>query len=266
MNWQQDNVKSDSFSLEIYRETMKKAQSLGYEFVQIRDALGELPVKAIILRHDIEYSVRCALNLARLEHELGIKSSYYVLVHSIFYNPFTPENTDSLLEMASLGHEIGLHYETYYFEDRNSDPVDGIRHDVENLSNMLGIDIKSISQHRPARSSVCEGLSKLFIDAYDRRLIYDMKYISDSGCKWRGESLIEILGEHDVIHALLHPDYWNFQADDNLPSIYKKIAVENGGIIMDECDLLIQQNYEYLVRREKLDAERQAKYEASLKD
>lgn len=261
MNWLDPRVVSDCFSLSLYELTLRKALDLNYQFVLICDATRKIPENSILLRHDIEYSVECAYRMAKVEHEIGVKSSYFVLVHSVFYNPFTPENTRMLLEMVEMGHEIGLHYETYYFEDRGLDAAEGIRADAEYLGNVLGLDVESVSQHRPARSSVVENIGKYYVDAYRHDLIYDLFYISDSGVKWRKTSFMDCLGEHSKIHALLHPDYWNFSEQDNLPSMYRKITDRNCEILQDECELLIQQNYEYLLRREQLDRERQKKYE-----
>lgn len=263
MNWDNPKVASDSFSLAIYRRTLLKANRLGYRSMLFGDVPHDvkfIPENTILLRHDIEYSVDCAYKMAELEHSLGWKSSYFVLVHSIFYNPFTPHNISMLAKMADMGHEIGLHYETYYYEDRGLDAIEGIKSDADYLGNSLGRPVRCVSQHRPARSSVLEEIGKEYIDAYRRELIYDIFYVSDSGVKWRHESLETCLGKHSVIHALLHPDYWNFSEDDNLPSMYEKITEQNANLMREECDLLIKQNYQYLLKRKQIDRNRAAKY------
>lgn len=260
MNWEDQKVKSNMFSLQKYEETLIKALESNYKFIQIRQVNDGINDDTIILRHDIEYSVERAYRMAKLEHKIGVCSSYFVLVHSIFYNPFTPENTRMLVEMSEMGHEIGLHYETYFFEDRGLDPAEGVLEDALYLEKMMGFKIESISQHRPARSTVVEKLGEHYIDAYRKDLIYDLFYISDSGCKWRNQSLFDSLGENKRIHALLHPDYWGGDETDNLPDTYRTITDENCKLIHNECDLLIQQNYEYLMKRDQLDKERRQKY------
>lgn len=260
MNWNDSRVKSDIFSLRLYSQCLEKSIDLGYDHVRIKETINPLSERCLILRHDIEYSIDCAYRMAKLESEYGIKSSYYVLLHSKFYNPFTQDNTKKLLEIASMGHEIGLHYETYYFEDLSRSTVDGIIEDVKYLENMLNIKISSISQHRPARSSVVAELNEKFIDSYQRKLIFEMYYISDSGCKWRNLNLYESIGTEAQIHALIHPDYWGFNEDMSLPDIYRTIARENSQEIINESELLISQNYDYLLRREQMDLERRNKY------
>lgn len=260
MNWEDTTVKSDAFSLNSYAECLDKIKDLNYIPIKIKDTKGQLPEKAILLRHDIEYSIDCALAMASVEHTYEISSSYFVLMHSVFYNPFTVENTRKLMDLLDMGHEIGLHYETYYYEDLGKDVYEGIVSDTDYLSKILGIPIKSISQHRPARSSVIDQLNNCFIDAYHPSLIYDMYYISDSGCKWRNHSLYNSLGTVNHIHALIHPDYWYFEEHMNLPVIYRTIADRNARKIIDEADLLIKQNYDYLLNRSKMDEERKNRY------
>jgi len=239
---------------------MERARELNYHSIRIMETVDPLPDRCLILRHDIEYCIDCALHMARAEHKVGLRSSYFVLLHSVFYNPFTPPNTDKLLAIADMGHEIGLHYETYYYENLGRSPLEGICDDAEYLQKALKIEIRSISQHRPARSSVVEELKKRYIDAYSASLIYDMYYISDSGCKWRKDSLYDSLGKVDQIHALIHPDYWTFDENMNLPDIYQALVRKNVQSISGEAEVLIRDNYNYLLRREQMDTSRRKKY------
>lgn len=260
LNWEDPDVKSDAFSLGKYARCLSKAVDLDYAVLRVCQTVKPLPEKCLILRHDIEYSVDCAVRMAELEHEHGVRSSYFVLAHSVFYNPFTPLNTTRIRRIIELGHEIGLHYETYYFEDNNLSATEGIRSDAAYMERMFDVRIQSISQHRPARSSFVEELGKHFIDAYRPELIYGMYYISDSGCKWRHRDLYDSLGRESQIHALIHPDYWGFTETDNLPSIYRAITRANGQEIADECELLIEQNFDYLKRRKEMDRARGERY------
>ncbi len=67
--------------------------------------------KCVILRHDIDYDIKKALELANLEENMGVRSTYFVLVTSDFYNIFSATNADMLNKISSLGHEIGLHFD-----------------------------------------------------------------------------------------------------------------------------------------------------------
>jgi hypothetical protein len=59
----------------------------------------------IALRHDVDRSPNYALKTAQIEHDLGIRGSYYFRI--------VPESFDAgiIERIAELGHEIGYHYE-----------------------------------------------------------------------------------------------------------------------------------------------------------
>lgn len=60
----------------------------------------------MILRHDVDARPQNSLRLARLEHSLGIMGTYYFRMVRQSYDEII------IKEIASLGHEIGYHYET----------------------------------------------------------------------------------------------------------------------------------------------------------
>ena len=60
--------------------------------------------KFVILRHDVDRQKEHALELAKIENDLGISSCFYFRYPSTF-------DTDLLSAISALGHEIGYHYE-----------------------------------------------------------------------------------------------------------------------------------------------------------
>ena len=65
--------------------------------------------KYCVIRHDVEFSVERALNLARIESMLNIPSTYVFQVCNNNYNPFSHKNRKQILEIVKLGHDIGIH-------------------------------------------------------------------------------------------------------------------------------------------------------------
>ena len=90
-----------------YRKILKRMRETGrlcsFEEAQSRDSF-------IVLRHDIEFSIPKALQMALIERRSGVKSVYYVQTGNRAYNPFASENLVLLRMIAMLGHRIGLHY------------------------------------------------------------------------------------------------------------------------------------------------------------
>lgn len=67
----------------------------------------------VILRHDVDEIAENALKMARLEHQLGVQATYYFRIVKQSNKPEVIE------EIASLGHEIGYHYEDLAFAKGN---------------------------------------------------------------------------------------------------------------------------------------------------
>ena len=94
-----------------YSELIHCLHSNGYQFVtfeQYCDKVikGEaLPAQYIIMRHDVEAVPENSLVFAQIEHESGIRASYYFRVVPASNQP------EYIQQIAALGHEIGYHYE-----------------------------------------------------------------------------------------------------------------------------------------------------------
>lgn len=95
-------IKHD-FTLKMYAELCGELKS--HRTVTVQKYLyNTSKAPCIVLRHDVDRSVKNALAMARLEHDLGIQSTYY------FRYPNT-YNTKIIGQICALGHEIGYHYE-----------------------------------------------------------------------------------------------------------------------------------------------------------
>lgn len=90
-------------SLELLLSTLQKK---GYRFVTFEDYLTTKPSgKIVILRHDVDALAQNSLNAAIMENNLGIKGVYYFRI-------VKQSNKPKIIKaIASLGHEIGYHYE-----------------------------------------------------------------------------------------------------------------------------------------------------------
>ena len=96
------------FSLAHYRDTLNMDPHL---FGRAKDR------PKIILAHDVDLFPPYALQMAKVEHSLGVRATYFILQHSEFYNAMSPENMAIWKEIRGMGHEIGLHYNGEYSPD-----------------------------------------------------------------------------------------------------------------------------------------------------
>lgn len=243
-------IDTDRFSLEDYKKILTKAKREGYVFPRLSESKKWIDKydKVLLLRHDVDISPLNALMMAGLEHALGVTSTYYIRLRSVFYNPAASPFFEALTDIKKMGHEIGLHYDCAFYEENGIDAQKGTEDDVRALEKILGIKIKSVAQHKPA---IRKSFHKVtgYVDAYDRKLMEKATYISESGFKWRGRTLSELVGACPKIYALIHPDTWAYSNIDMAAS-YIRTADISKRLIERECDEFIGSTYEYLKKRE----------------
>lgn len=164
----------------------------------------------LLLRHDIDLSLDDALKMADVEAELGVQSTYCVLLSSPLYNPLDGEHAAKIEEIDSLGHDVGLHFNTH---DRWSDgmPSDGeIEEQVRNQQSILDSLVSDISPavsfHRPP-SWVLGKRFTGFQNTYAPPYFTDIAYLADSNQRWRDEPP-ELDELPETLQILTHPGLW----------------------------------------------------------
>ena len=92
------------FTLNTYKKLLETALAKDYQFQTVESYIRQPLKRVVVLRHDSDIWPKNDLNMAKVEHELGIKSTYYFRV---------PETAKPAIikEIVALGHEIGYHYE-----------------------------------------------------------------------------------------------------------------------------------------------------------
>ena len=133
------------------------------------------------IRHDIDYDIVTAARLAKIEHILGLKGSYYVLHTAPYYGYFkdgkyyrSKRCLDILLEIQSMGHEIGLHNDCLYPLIKHGTPIEETLQSELSFLRSHGIDVYGTASHGSFHSygasnyEIFEGISiegrKHFID------------------------------------------------------------------------------------------------------
>jgi len=176
------------FTLKTYQFLFSVLQEQGYQFQTFSDFLENPLKKVIILRHDVDLLPCSALTFAKLQHELGIKGSYYFRA--------VPESWDEVIiqEIAAFGHEVGYHYEN--LTTCNGDIEKGINDFKENLQRLRKLtDIKTICMHGSPRSKYDSKDLWTKYDYKDYDIIgepyfdidfSDVFYLTDTGRRWDG--------------------------------------------------------------------------------
>ena len=100
------------FTLNKYKELLLALRAAGYAITPVSPArVGEVPVgregtyPSLSLRHDVDARPYAAVQMARLEHALGVRSTYYIRSREAYNAP------EAIRLIVQAGHEIGYHYE-----------------------------------------------------------------------------------------------------------------------------------------------------------
>lgn len=108
--------------------------------------------KSVILRHDVDHDPEIARNMAKVEKENGIKSTYFALTSDTLMVWWTnKENRKRMIglyqEIQEMGHEVGLHYDFLgdYFA-LNKDPEEKAR-EVLSFFRENGLRISGCASH-----------------------------------------------------------------------------------------------------------------------
>jgi hypothetical protein len=99
----------------------------------------------LALRHDVDFSLESALELARRERDRDLPATYFVLHTAPYWS--RSDLLDRLRELQSLGHEIGFHNDLVTLERTQSVNIDEYaRRELERLRR-AGIVIVGTAAH-----------------------------------------------------------------------------------------------------------------------
>lgn len=196
------------FTDKIYHKLLRALISQNYDFQRF-DEFVESNVdfkqpgdaRVAIIRHDVDRKPLNSLRMAELEHEYGVKGTYYFRI--------VPEsfNDNIISKIVNLGHEIGYHYEDIDIVARElkASGVTPSKEQIidlaygrycENLKKIRDFaDIKTICMHGSPRSPYD---NKIVWTKYDYKSLgiiaepyYDIDYdvfayFTDTGRRWNG--------------------------------------------------------------------------------
>jgi hypothetical protein len=178
----------------------------GYQFVFFDEK--NVADKVVILRHDIDVSPKHALNMAKIEAELGLKSTYFFMTRSPFYNLFSRHNDKVIREIMELGHQVALHFDGGY-EIQSKTIQSQIDQEICCLERNFGLSIKVVSFHQPNQDVIQGRVQIQQINTYDSDFFKDILYLSDSNMTLSKEKMSKMLsGENKKIQLLIHPMWW----------------------------------------------------------
>jgi hypothetical protein len=183
---------SCSFDLEHYCELLEAAKAGGYRFA----SFGEGPEHGdLFLRHDVDISLAAAVEMAALEAEAGVTTTYLLMTESVFYNLASTEGVAAIARLRELGHAVGLHavHPNVGLDDRFD---------------------RVVSWHNPGPEFMSAEIPGA-VNAYGTRYFSPEKYRSDSNQHWRSGCPHEELraSAFPWLQVLVHPAIWVYPGE-----------------------------------------------------
>ncbi|KAA1244203.1 hypothetical protein F0000_17655 [Aquimarina sp. RZ0] len=236
------------FTVQKYRELLSSLVKGNYTFQTFEEFITKPNRKSVILRHDVDLLPSNSLVFARIQAAKGIKGTYYFRA--------VPESWDETVikKIATLGHEIGYHYEC--LTTTQGDLVSGINDFSKNLSALRQLaPVSTICMHgSPLSRYDSKDLWKTY-NYQDYEILaepyFDINYnqvyyLTDTGRKWDGQktSVRDRVDTHftrtyhhtsEIIRSLnanafpdqvmftFHPQRWN----DNMMKWSKELVMQN---------------------------------------
>lgn len=218
------------FTQKKYSQLLKTLIGGGYRFVAFEDyceqksSLG-LEEKIVILRHDVDLKAENSLAIAKIEQSFGIRTSYYFRIVEQSNKP------EIIKAIATLGHEIGYHYEDMTICEGQTEKA--IAHFEKWLS--------YFRQYYPVRTICMHGSPRSSFDGRDLWKNYDYHdygivgepyfdvdfskcfYLTDTGRRWDGFT-VSVRDKIPMYQEIWSSKGWTYHGTDDIIE-----AVENNG-------------------------------------
>jgi len=173
--------------------------------------------KFIIWRHDVDIELEPVKKIAQIEYEEGIKSTYFLMIRSKFYNLLNSEGEAIIEILHRYGHEIGLHCDLNLsrLSDISYQEVEEIvRRDFSVLDKYFGKNVfkKIVSFHNPPEKIIMHNFDS-FYSTYQKKFFKEIKYLSDSNRLWRSYEPEYYFEKSNIskYSILLHPIIWYYK-------------------------------------------------------
>ncbi len=160
----------------------------------------------LLIRHDIDFSIDYGIELAKFEYDQNIKSTYFFMLTSNFYNLISRQHIDMVNSIKDMGHKISIHFDPTSYEN-----LDGFLMEKKIFENTFDIKLDIISIHRPG-IFLKDNDRSLFgcAQTYQNKYFKEMHYISDSAGQDVFPMIDSYLKENRTkgLQLLIHPVWW----------------------------------------------------------
>jgi hypothetical protein len=135
-------------------------------------------------------------------------------LHGDFYNPLEKQNLANIKKIISLGHSVGLHFDTHFWEITTDVELEKyMKIDKSVLEFHLNQDVKVFSFHNTNKFVLsCDDEQYAgMLNPYSKYFKEQIGYCADSTGFWRYEILEDRLKEanDNILQVLIHDGMWS---------------------------------------------------------
>lgn len=176
--------------------------------------------KFCVIRHDVEYSPQRAYQLAKVEHSIGVTSTFCFQLRNNSYNALSKQNLEIIRDISNMGHIIGAHIHTDDCEPGYETPY--ILNDIQTLQRYANVPVDGWSLHRPKGDLLAKYLEvhsdyinyngKRFFQYHEGNTPDNLPvtYLADSNHQWKyGHPYDFDLSKIDKLQINCHPFSWS---------------------------------------------------------
>lgn len=201
------------YSTDSYRALLAMALRQGYEFRSFMDKRDHSQ-GCIYLRHDVDFSLDVAREMARINASLGVQGTFFLLLRSQVYNVLSNWSISVVQDIQTLGQQVAFHYSVpRALPDTDGELAVKIVDEYAFLRQYLP-DLQPVfSWHNPLPETL-ERFANLrvpgMVNVYSDDFTEDVRYYSDSNMRYSVADFEGLLRLHtqQALHLLLHPLNW----------------------------------------------------------
>jgi hypothetical protein len=245
-----DNATKYHFSDFVYEEYRQLLQLAKKHYIFRRFTDFNKEEKFVIWRHDIDFNPEYALKLAQIEAEEQVQTTYFILLHSNLYNLLSVDNKQYINEIIQLGHTIGLHFDSSYYNISSESELEQYLLFEKNiLEQIFGQKIETFSFHINTPFTMqCEAWQYAgMINTYSAYFKNEVGYCSDSYGYWKFRRLRDVLeaAGDERLHVLTHPEWWQEAPKSPKQRLHDCVKRQSEKMMLGDSEVLKARNREY---------------------
>lgn len=178
------------------------------------DQIASATYPDLLWRHDVDFSLRCAAEIAEIDAEHGIQSTFFLNLSSDTYNLRSLTGQRLVARILQAGHAIGIHFDHgFYGTTENLDVLSRrLTHEADEFERVFCVRPNTFSFHNPDISTLVFQQEYVadFLNLYSTKFRTTWDYCSDSNGYWRHQSLTAALmtSIDKPLQVLTHPEWW----------------------------------------------------------